>query len=301
MNTLITGGHGMLGSDMDFGLKPNKQLLDLTKYSDIQKYIENNNITSIVHLAAKVGGVGANSKYNLDFLVENSSINSNILRTIAEYKIQKSTFMLSTCVFPANIKTDITESDIHLGEPHSTNLGYGHGKRLLEIGSRCLLSQYGIKSSCIIPCNMYGKNDNYNLEYSHVIPGLIHKCYLAKLHNEQFEIWGSGEAEREFLYSADMAKILKLIHLENHQCPPVMIVSPPNVHSISEIVDIIIKLLDFKGSVVFDSTKPEGAKRKTSNNALFKQYFPDFVFTDLEEGLSATIDHFLQNYDHLRK
>jgi len=301
MSILVTGGHGMLGSSVDFGLKPNRKTLDLNKYSDIKTYLDNNEVTEIIHLAAKVGGVGANIKYNLDFLLENSIINSNILKAIAEYKIQKSTFLLSTCVFPSNILGEISEFDIHEGQPHSTNLGYGYGKRLLEIGSRCLLSQYNIKSSCIIPCNMYGKNDNYNLEYSHVIPGLIHKCYLAKINNTDFEIWGSGKAEREFLYAGDMARILRSIHIDNNPYPEIMIVSPHTTYSILQIVEIIIKLLKFNGKVVFDSTKPEGAKRKTSNNSVFKQYFPNFNFTGIKEGLELTIEDFLRNYDSLRK
>ena len=301
MSILVAGGKGMVGSILDFGLKPSKQELNLTNYKQLSDYIKVNNITEIIHAAGKVGGVKANSDYMYDFFMENILMNVNIIKACKEHNIKKSTFFLSTCIFPQDAQLPLLEKDIHNGEPHYTNFGYAYAKRMLEVGSRCLKKQYGIESSCLVPCNMYGPNDNYHLENGHVIPSLIHRCYIAKKTNTDFIIWGSGKAEREFLYSGDVAKILKSIHLKNHKIPDMMTISPGIVYSIKDVVELIIKHLKFDGKVVFDSNKPEGILKKNTDNTVFKNTFLDFTFTSLDDGLGLTIQDFIKNYNILRK
>lgn len=301
MNTLITGGNGLIGSFMNFGLKPTKKELNLLNYTELKSYIENKNINSIVHMAAKVGGVQGNTKYIFDFFLENMIINTNIFRVCQEYNIKKSLFLISTCAFPKNAPLPLEEKSLHTGEPHETNYGYAYAKRMIEVGSRSLKQQYDIHSNCLIPCNLYGGNDNYNLENGHVIPSLIHKCYLAKLNNTVFEIWGSGKAEREFVYAKDIADIIFMITDNNFLIDGSMIISPDDIFTIEEIVNHIVKIMNFKGKVFFDSSKPEGILKKNSSNKKFKQYFPDFKFTDLETGLALTVEYFLQNYESIRK
>ena len=300
-NILITGGNGMLGSHIDFGFKPTSKELNLKNYDSIVKYITDHDITELVHAAGKVGGVRANDLYTYDFLIDNLDINMNIIKACKEFSLSKTTLLLSTCIFPVNLERETVESDLHTGEPHPTNTGYSYAKRFLEIGSRCLNKQFGIKSSCIVPCNMYGFNDNYDLENSHVIPGLIHKCYLAQQNNTDFVIWGSGKGEREFLFAGDMAKILKTIHLDEINIPELMIVSPGQTHTIKDVVDLIVKQFDFKGKILFDTSKPEGAIKKSSSNKIFRDIFPTFKFTDLENGLAITIEDFVKNYIKIRK
>lgn len=300
-NILITGGNGMLGSHIDFGLKPSSKELNLKNYEQLTEYIQNNNITDIIHAAAKVGGVNANNLYSYDFLIDNLQINLNIIKTIKEYNIKNAILFLSTCVFPSTDNENIEEKDLHLGDTHPTNIGYGHAKRFLEVAGRCLNQQYHISTKCIVPCNMYGLNDNYSLDNSHVIPGLIHKCYLAKETNTDLVVWGSGLAEREFMFAGDMAKLLKSIFYEKIDLPSLMIVSPNYTNSIIEIVELIVKYMGFKGNIIFDKNKPEGTRKRTSNSMLFNNIFPNFKFTALEEGLSITIEDFTKNYHRLRK
>lgn len=302
MSTLILGGHGMLGSAIDFGLKPTRTELDATDYNKLSSYISENDITEIVHAAGTVGGVKANTDFMYDFFMDNIRMNTNVIRACKEHNIKKATFFLSTCVFPHQAPLPLVEGRINDGEPHSTNFGYAYAKRMLEVGSRCLLKQHGITTSCIIPCNMYGKNDNYHLENGHVIPSLIHRCYLSKKNGTDFVVWGSGKAEREFMYADDVALVLKKIHTEHMtDIPSLMIVSPGYVHTIAEVVELIVKHIGFTGTVFFDSTKAEGILRKNTDNSLFRKHFPDFKFTDLDTGLANTIEYFVKNYERLRK
>lgn len=302
MNTLILGGHGMLGSAIDFGLKPTRKELDITDYESLSRYIIKNDVTEIIHAAGTVGGVKANTDFMYDFFMDNIRMNTNVIRACKEHSINKATFFLSTCVFPYQAPLPLVETSINDGEPHSTNFGYAYAKRMLEVGSRCLLKQHGIETSCIIPCNMYGKKDNYHLENGHVIPSLIHRCYLSKQNGTDFVVWGSGRAEREFMYADDVAALLKQIYVgQMNDIPPLMIVSPGYVHTIAEVVDVIVKHIGFTGKVVFDSTKSEGILRKNTDNSLFRKHFPHFKFTDLNTGLEKSIEHFVKNYETVRK
>lgn len=302
MNVLITGGSGMLGSALNFGLKPTKSELNLLNYDSLSSYIKQNNVKEIIHAAGVVGGVKANNDFIYDFFINNLYMNANVIRACKEHNIQRAIFFLSTCVFPHSAPLPLVESSMHDGEPHPTNFGYAYAKRMLEVGSRSLMRQCGIYTSCIIPCNMYGKNDNYHLENGHVIPSLIHRCYLAKKNGTEFLVWGSGKAEREFMFADDMASIINYIYFENMKdIPPSMIVSPGYIHTIAEVVEVIVKHIGFTGKVVFDSTKSEGIMRKNTDNYLFRSLFPNFKFTDLDTGLTKTIDYFMKNYEELRK
>jgi len=300
-NTLITGGNGLLGNAISFGLKPCKQELDVLNYEEVANYINKNKIDSVVHAAAKVGGVKANTDFVYDFFSDNMIMNVNIMNACKNFKLKKALFVISTCAFPANGKIPLKEEYLHDGEPHHTNFGYAYSKRMLEVGSRALRQQYGIKSSCVIPCNLYGENDNYNLQNGHVIPSLIHKCWLAKKNNTILEIWGSGKAEREFIYIKDFANIIDYIMNLKPYIENTMIISPGITYTIEEVVSHIVKIMNFKGSVFFDKSKPEGIMKKNSENHVFKKYFSDFKFTDLDDGLNSTIEYFIKNYQILRK
>lgn len=295
-NTLITGGSGLLGSCLHFGKKPTRSELDVMEYNQLKDYVLSNNIKQIVHCAAKVGGVAGNSNNMLDYFSDNLVINSNIIRCCKETNIERSIFVLSTCVFPKNVSNPILEKTLHEGEPHETNYGYAYSKRMLEVASRCLPN-----SICLIPCNLYGLNDNYNLDNGHVIPSLIHKCYLAKQNNTDFVIWGSGEAEREFMFADDFGRVITEIICNQNEYPKSIIVSPGYCLTIKELALIIAELMEFKGNIVFDTTKLEGIKKKNTSNEVFKQSFPMFQFTDIHAGLKQTVDWFVSNYNNVRK
>jgi GDP-L-fucose synthase len=209
--------------------------------------------------------------------------------------------MLSTCVFPQDVKYPVHEGLLHEGEPHFTNYGYAYAKRMLEVGARALRKQNGIQARCIIPCNVYGTNDNYNLDSGHVIPSLILKCYLAKRDGTAFHVWGSGRAEREFIYAPDIARAVQTIHDDPREIPNLMIVSPSEAHTIRSIVEIIAKSFDFKGEIVFDTSKPEGILRKPTDSRVFREWYPDFKFTGIEQGIQETCKFVEENYDSIRK
>jgi len=296
---LITGGAGLVGTSVPFGLKPTRKEVDLTNYDQLIGYIRDHKITDIVHCAGKVGGVKSNKQFINDFLVDNLTINANIIK--ASREVNRATFLLSTCIFPEFAHYPLTEEQIHNGEPHPTNYGYAYAKRMLEVGARSLREQYKVNAKCIIPCNLYGANDNYDMENGHVLPSLIHRCYLSKINNQPFTIWGEGKALREFVFSEDLGRILQMIHVDEHSTPDMMIVSPGKEWSIREAVEIIISEMGFSSELVFDKTKPEGIMRKPTNNTLFTTYFPDFKFTDLKTGLKKTIEDFLAKYPNVRK
>lgn len=302
--TLITGGSGLLGSNLKGGRKPIRSELDILDYQSLREYINRYGIRKIVHAAAMVGGVQGNTDRVCDFFLDNLTMNNNILRACREFKLTDSIFISSTCVFPSNAPLPLQEEYIHLGEPHFTNYGYAYAKRMLEVGSRVLKQQYDIKTLSLITTNFYGENDNHHLEHGHIIPSLIHKCHLAKHGKTDFVIWGTGTPKREFNYVGDLARIVDMIY-EGHEIgieyPPAMIVSSGYEYSVHDVVDMIVKKMGFEGNVVFDNTKPNGIERKNSSNALFSEYFPDFSWTRLEDGIDVSIDYFENNYPKVRK
>ena len=300
---LITGGWGLIGSEIPdcFGRKPHRKTLDLTEYGSLYDYADESKIDEVVHLAAKVGGVYGNESNMLSFFSDNLSINSNIIRLCKEKRLKKATFMLSTCVFPHNVEYPVDETMLHQGEPHPTNYGYAYAKRMLEVGARALRDDNTTQVRCVIPCNIYGKQDNYDIIGGHVIPSLIHKCYLASKSGEPFKVWGSGECEREFVYASDIARAVMMIHDDTRDIPNLMIVSPSVSYKIRDIASMIAEYMGFNGEILFDTTRPEGILRKPTKNDLFKAAYPNFQFTDIYTGIKETCDFVKENYDSIRK
>jgi GDP-L-fucose synthase len=207
---------------------------------------------------------------------------------------------LSTCIFPNEIEYPLTEKKIHLGVPHFSNDAYAYSKRMVDVQIRAYREQYGLNYKSVIPTNIYGPNDNYDIVNGHVIPSLIHKCYLARENKTPLNIWGSGKPLREFIFSSDVAKLTKWV-LKNYNENEPIILSTSEEISIKDLVGIITELMHFKGEVIFDLTKPDGQYRKPSDNSKIKSYLPDFNFTPLYDGLKETIEYFEKNYNVIRK
>lgn len=307
MSIMITGGSGLIGSEIQPSddtkkyFKPKHSELELLDYNQLKEYCTDNKISEIIHLAAKVGGVKGNQEHMLDFFTHNLAINANIIRICSELNIQRCTFLLSTCVFPHHVSYPVDETSVHNGEPHFTNYGYAYAKRMLEVGARCLREKKGTIARCIIPCNVYGINDNYHLDNGHVIPSLIHKCYLAKINNTPFHIWGKGIATREFMFAKDIAKAIQLIHSDERQISDLMIVSPCISHSIGETANIIAESFDYRGEIVYDDSKPEGILHKPTLNSRFISHYPNFEFTNFNSGIKQACDFVQNHYDLIRK
>lgn len=299
---LVTGGSGLVGSQFigEKYIKPRSSEFDLIDPKQVDSMLKHKNIESIIHCAAKVGGLGGNMKYKGEFFYQNIMMNTNIIESARINDIKNLVVFLSTCVFPDNIDYPLTESKIHLGPPHFSNDAYAYSKRMADIQVRAYREQYGLNYKCVIPTNIYGINDNFNLENGHVIPSLIHKCYLSKSNNTDFEVWGSGEPLREFIYNKDVAKLSEWV-LDNYIESEPIILSTSEEISIKDVVYMIVELMDFKGKVIFNTSKPDGQFRKPSDNSKIKKYLPDFKFTPIYEGLKETIDWFVENYNIIRK
>lgn len=307
---LVTGANGLVGSQFKgdiisitskVGDLRNMETVDsiIGFYTDKNKQKEYA-VDRIIHCAGKVGGVGGNMNYKSEFFYDNIMINTNVIESARKHGVKKLVSFLSTCVFPDNVEYPLTESKIHLGPPHSSNYAYAYAKRMADIQIRAYKEQYGLNYTSVIPTNIYGPNDNFNIENGHVIPSLIHKCFLARENKKDLIIWGSGKPLREFIYSKDVAD-LSLWVLENYNETEPIILSTSEEISIKDVVDIIVKYMNFKGNVVFDVSKPDGQFRKPSDNSKLMSYLPDFKFTPIEKGLKETIDWFENNYKNVRK
>ena len=296
---LVTGAKGLMGSEINADVKIGKEY-DLRDPHQSDEMILKNKPTHVIHCAAKVGGIAGNMNAMGEYFYDNLMIGTNVIESCRKYEVKKLMVYSSTCVFPSDVEYPLTEDKIHLGPPHETNYGYGYAKRMNEVQIKSYNQQYGVKYFSVIPCNLYGPRDNYNLETSHVIPSLIHKVYLAKTNNTNIEVWGSGKSLREFLFSKDAASISEILIKKYDDINPI-IVSPGTEVSIEELVVTICDIIGFKNKIIFDTNKPEGQFRKPSDNSYLKSIIGDYQFTPLKKGLETTIEYFVKNYNNIRK
>ena len=298
---LITGGTGLVGYQLE--LLQNSicvgSNIDLRDSISVNTLFEKIKPRKVIHLAAKVGGLGGNMNYKGEFFYDNIMINTNVIEACRKYNVKKLVCFLSTCIFPDDVEYPLTENKIHLGEPHNSNYPYAYAKRMVDIQLRAYREQYGLNYISVIPTNIYGPHDNFNLENGHVIPSLIHKCYLAKQKNEDFRIWGSGKPLREFIHSSDIAKLTKWA-LENYEESEPIILSNSFEVSIGQVAKIIANEFDYN-NIEFQSDKPDGQFRKPSDNSKLLKYLPDFKFKPIEEGIKETVEWFVKNYKEIRK
>jgi GDP-L-fucose synthase len=299
MKRLVTGGTGLVGSAIIADVKVGRNY-DLTNPLICDSMFNEHKPTHVIHCAAKVGGLGGNMNYKGEYFHDNIMINTNVIESARKAGVTNLVSFLSTCVFPDDIEYPLTEKKIHLGEPHFSNYPYAYAKRMADIQIRAYREQYGVKYTSVIPCNIYGPNDNFSLEHGHVIPMLMHKLYLAQQRNEDFVVWGSGKPLREFIFSKDVAQLAEWA-LDNYDESEPIIFSTSNEISIMDLVDLLVKEFEFKGRVIFDDSKPDGQFRKPSDNSKLKSYLPDFEFTSIEEGIRETVYWFKENYDRARK
>ena len=300
MSILITGGTGLVGSSLKNGIKLSSKDVDLRDWNKTITKFENINPDKVIHCAARVGGLGGNMNYKGEFFYENIMINTNVLEASRQIGVKKVVSFLSTCVFPDDVEYPLAEKKIHLGEPHSSNYPYAYAKRMVDVQSRAYNEQYGTNYICVIPTNIYGPDDNFSIDNGHVLPALLHKCYLAKQNNTDLKVWGSGKPLREFIYSEDVAKLTEWA-LDNYEEQEPVIFSTSQEISIKDIVDIIVDKFDFKGNVVWQSDKPDGQFRKPSDNSKLLSYLPDFEFTPIEDGIEKTVEWLVNNYKEIRK
>lgn len=296
---LILGGNGLVGSDFDFGDRVTRKDANLLSWSETNKLIENHKPDWVINCAGFVGGLKANMEEGSKFFENNLLINMNVIRACKVHKVPNLISFLSTCIFPEKLAQtkSLEETDLHLGEPHESNYPYAYSKRMIDVMSR-ISRKEGFNYMCIIPTNLYGRYDNYNLDTSHLIPALIHKGVLAKKQQLPLPVWGSGEPIREFVYSYDLVRIIRLIIEEDIKFDN-LIVSEMKNYSIRDIAETIVDMLDIEG-ISFNTEFPDGQLKKTTNNSKFNALFPNFEFTPLRKGLQLSIDYFKDKYDNDR-
>uniref|UniRef100_A0A0A9YSW8 GDP-L-fucose synthase n=1 Tax=Lygus hesperus TaxID=30085 RepID=A0A0A9YSW8_LYGHE len=257
--------------------------------------------TYVLHLAAVVGGIFANATYPVDFFTKNITMNNNVLRSSHLHGVKKTISCLSTCIFPADARFPVSENSLHAGPPYASHQAYAYAKRMVDVANRAYFEQYGNLFTSVIPTNIYGPHDNFHLQNSHVIPGLIHKFYLAKQQGTAVTVAGTGIALRQFIYSRDLAKLL-LWALEHYDDvdPIILCGDPQDEVPIRTVVHQVARAMNFTNPIHFDASLPDGQYKKTASNAKLRSLLPNFTFTSLEHGISHTVAWFVQNYSTSR-
>lgn len=313
----VAGHRGMVGSAIcrelskqtkNTVLTASRSSLDLTNQQAVQDFFKNNTINEVYLAAAKVGGIYANNTYPADFIYENLMIQSNIIYASHQNNIQKLLFLGSSCVYPKLANQPIQESELLVGYLEPTNEPYAIAKiagiKLCSSYNR----QFGRDYRSVMPTNLYGENDNFHPEHSHVIPALLRRFHEAKLNQDKtVTVWGTGMPMREFLHVDDLAKASLFVmnlsadiyHHSTSQSISHLNIGTGQDCTISELVHTIIRVVDYQGTVDFDTSKPEGTKRKVLNISKLKELGWE-AETSLEEGLTKTYQWFLQNQGKYR-
>lgn len=305
MTVIVTGGTGLVGKSLQ-KFCPNWIYLgskdgDLTNMNETRQIFIKYQPSAIIHLAANVGGLYKNMDNNYQIFQDNMDINQNILKCCTEFNVHKGIFILSTCIFPDNIRYPINESMLHDGKPHDSNEGYSYAKRMMELMCRLHNKSYGSNFKCLIPTNLYGIHDNFHMKNSHVIPNLIHKCYLAKQHNLPFIIRGTGVAQRQFLYVDDFSKIIKNV-FESDESFESLICTPSSEISIKELSEKIRDMFQLPyNQMIYDDTCSDGQIKKTACNLKLLTLFPDITFTDIDQGIRNVIQWVKETYPYIRQ
>ena len=306
---LITGGTGMVGNAI-------KQIAHLYSYkfiflsskdcdlTDYQlTYAKFNSIKPnfVIHLAANVGGLYKNINKKIEMFEVNMLININVLKVCHELSVEKVISCLSTCIFPDKTTYPINETMLHNGPPHDSNDAYAYAKRMLDIQSKAY-HKTGKQFSCVIPTNIYGEHDNYSLTNGHVIPALIHRCYICKQNKEPFVVKGSGKPLRQFIYSKDLAELI-MWSLQNYNEyePIILSVCKEDEVSIKDVAKIIAKEFNYEEALEFDISHSDGQFKKTADNSKLINLIGDYKFTSINEGIKNSVKWFINNYEICRK
>lgn len=314
MRVLVTGGTGLVG----YGLKEAVKLDDSENVNDwffasskdanlcdresTKALFERVQPTHVVHLAAKVGGLFANMKQKVEFYRDNMLMNDVVMELCKEFQVEKLVSCLSTCIFPDKSTYPINETMLHNGAPHHSNEGYAYAKRMLDVTSRAYREEYGCNFVCVIPTNIYGLNDNFDIENGHVMPGLIHKAYNAMRDDTSMTVWGTGAPLRQFLYNIDFGKLLLwTLRSYNDADPIILSVSEEDEISIADAARAVHSSMECQQELIFDTSKADGQFKKTADNSKLMRLYPEFKFTPMEEGLRETCKWFKDNYETARK
>jgi GDP-L-fucose synthase len=301
---VVTGGAGFLGGYVTEGLRkrhckhilvPKIEDYDLVKLEDITRMYENMQPDIVIHLAAVVGGIGANRRHPGEFFYKNLMMGVQLIEQARLRNIEKFVAIGTVCAYPKFTPVPFREEDLWNGFPEETNAPYGLAKKMLLVQSQAYRQEYSFNSIFLLPVNLYGPGDNFDPASSHVIPALIKKCVDAvESDSEYIECWGTGKVSREFIYAADAAEGLLLATEHYNGAEPVNIGAGFEI-TIKELAEKIVKLTGFNGRIRWDSSNPDGQPRRRLDVSKAKKYFGFEAKTSFDEGLKATIDWYKAN------
>ena len=315
MKVLVTGGSGLVGSALNEVRDKSEEVewiflssrdCDLRDANAVDALFAKEKPDVVIHLAAHVGGLFKNMREKATMYENNILINTNVLRCCSKYDVQKTVSCLSTCIFPDNVGIyPINELCLHHGPPHESNEGYAYAKRMLDVQSRMYRNQFDQKFVTVIPTNIYGKHDNFNLEDAHVVPALIHKCYLASKTGENVIVKGTGKPLRQFIYANDLAKLIIWV-IDNYDDSEPIILSPDESGEISikEVAETIADRFGIKDNIQYLTTCSDGQFKKTADNSKLKRLFwktsGELKFVSFKDGIDETVNWFIENYQNAR-
>jgi GDP-L-fucose synthase len=318
INILVTGGSGMVGSTLkdyfsytdsiDYFHFISSSDWDLTDMNQVDNCFKERKYDMIIHLAALVGGLYKNMDNNSEMLLKNLKINANIIEACHKYNVNRGIFCLSSCIYPKNpSKFPMTEEQLCESEPHESNEGYAYSKRMLYLLCRQYNKNYNRQYICVSPVNLYGMNDNFNIKDGHVIPGLINRMFktkhqIAPYNKDTFEVYGSGIAQRQFLFVPDLCDIILKILYDKKINGGIYNICDDNEYTIKHIVSLIANIIDYdENRIVYNNNYSDGIIKKTVSNEKLKTIMPYLKFMELEKGLKITYDWFLHSQTKIRQ
>lgn len=303
-SVIVTGGAGFLGKAVVRDLKakgckkifvPRSKDYDLRKTSAIRKMIQKVKPDMIIHLAASVGGIGANRENPGKFFYDNLIMGVELIEQSRLLGVKKFVAIGTICAYPKFLPIPFKEDDLWNGYPEETNAPYGLAKKMLLVQSQAYRQQYGFNSIYLLPVNLYGPEDNFSPSSSHVIPALIKKCLDAKAAGDKsITVWGTGKATREFLYVDDAARGIIMAAEKYNKSEPVNIGAGFEI-SIKDLVTMITVLTGYKGEIVWDTTKPDGQPRRCLDTSRAYQEFKFKAKESFTQGLKKTIAWYIKN------
>lgn len=304
---LITGGSGFLGRSLcpylrSEGYSPipvSSKVYDLRCQQACRKLIQQHNPDVIVHAAGSVGGIGANQENPGKFMYENLAMGANMIERARQYEVPKFILLGTVCAYPKFTPVPFKEEDLWNGYPEETNAPYGIAKKALMKLLETYHEQYGMNGVNLIPVNMYGPHDHFNLTSSHVIPALILKFYNAmKAGDRTVELWGTGEASREFLFAPDCCEAIKLAIQKDVGPEPINIGTGKEI-KIAGLATEIAEQMGYEGEIIYNASKPDGQPRRCLDTKRAKDRLGFEAKTDLPTGLKQTIEFFLKERNNV--
>ncbi len=304
----VTGGDGFLGRHLQRTLRsrgasdifvPKIEDYDLTSLDDVKRMLADAEPDVIIHLAAAVGGIGLNRKRPADFFYQNLMMGVPLMHQAYEQGVDKFVAIGTICAYPKFTPVPFKEENLWDGYPEETNAPYGLAKKMLLVQAQAYRQQYDYNAIFLLPVNLYGPGDNFNLQTSHVIPALIRKFIDAKEGGKsEVTLWGDGTPTREFLYVEDAARGICMAAERYNDSEPVNLGSGMEI-SIKELAELIAKLVGFEGEFVWDTDKPNGQPRRALDVNRAKEYFDFTAQMSFEEGLRNTINWYLEHKDQI--